>query len=115
MPITARYLLVVSMDVDPAYEDLFNEVYDTEHVPYLLKVKGVNSVSRAKGESFVFAMAGEHKEVAAPTPAYTALYEIDHPDVVASEAWASAVETGRWSTEVRPHTHNRSHAMYKLL
>ena len=41
MPIKAKYLFVVSMDVDPDKEALFNEVYDTEHVPLLSKVPGV--------------------------------------------------------------------------
>jgi hypothetical protein len=59
-------MLVVSMDVDPDYEDLFNEVYDTEHVPYLLKVDGVHAVTRAKGSPFTFAIAGTLKEVDAP-------------------------------------------------
>ena len=114
MPVTTRYLLSVSMDVKPEYEALFNEVYDTEHVPYLMKVEGVRSVTRAMGEPFEFAMAGQIKQVDAPTPRYIALYELDDPSIVASDAWAAAVETGRWSTEVRPHTYNRSHAMYKI-
>ena len=46
MPITARYLFISSMDVDPDKEDLFNEVYDTEHIPNILKVPGVISVTR---------------------------------------------------------------------
>ncbi|MBX2825500.1 MAG: hypothetical protein KTR33_12275 [Gammaproteobacteria bacterium] len=114
MTIASRYLLIVSMDVEPEYEALFNEVYDQEHVPYLMQVEGVHSVSRAKGESFDFAMGGAIKNVAAPVPAYIAMYEIDDPAVVASDAWAEAVETGRWATEVRPHTTNRHHAMYKV-
>ena len=40
MPIGTRYVFIASMDVDPDKEDLFNEVYDTEHVPYLLEVPG---------------------------------------------------------------------------
>ncbi len=39
MPISSKYLFVVSMDVDAEKEALFNEVYDTEHVPNLLKVE----------------------------------------------------------------------------
>ena len=50
MPIKARYILTVSMDVQADKEALFNEVYDTEHVPLLLKVPGVVSVTRAKME-----------------------------------------------------------------
>ena len=47
MPIITKYLFVASMDVDPEKEDLFNEVYDTEHVPNLLKVPGVHRSIRA--------------------------------------------------------------------
>ena len=37
----ARYVFTASLDVDPDKEDLFNELYDAEHVPFLLKVPGV--------------------------------------------------------------------------
>ena len=33
----SKYLFVASMDVDPDKEVLFNEVYDTEHVPQSLE------------------------------------------------------------------------------
>jgi len=46
MAIQTRYLFTAAMDVEPAKEALFNEVYDTEHVPLLLKVPGVISVAR---------------------------------------------------------------------
>ena len=114
MPIQTRYLFVVSMDVDPAYEDLFNEVYDTEHVPYLLEVEGVHAVSRARGEPFRVAIGGEVRSVLAPSPIYTALYEIDGPEVLESAGWAEAVERGRWGPQVRPHTSNRHHALYRI-
>jgi hypothetical protein len=45
MPITTKYLFMVSMDVMTEKEALFNEVYDTEHVPLLLKVPGVRAVT----------------------------------------------------------------------
>ena len=48
MPFETRYIWVVAMDVDPDREDLFNEVYDTEHIPDLPKVEGVISVSRSR-------------------------------------------------------------------
>ena len=41
MPIKTKYLFFASMDVVPEKEALFNEVYDQEHVPTLLKVPGV--------------------------------------------------------------------------
>lgn len=113
MPIESPWLLVASMDVDPAYEDLFNEVYD-EHARHLLAVPGVRAIRRMKGEPFVLAIAGGHQTMPAPTPSYVAIYEIDHPDVLASPEWAEAVEKGRWATDVRPHTRHRHHALYQL-
>ncbi len=110
----AGYLLVVSMDVQADKEELFNQVYD-EHAEHLLTVPGVRSISRLKGEPFNFAMAGEVKQMAAPNPVYIATYEVDTPDVPASDAWAEAVEKGRWASEVRPFTSNRTHAFYKKL
>lgn len=108
------YLFVVSMDVAPEKEALFNEVYDQEHVPFLLKVPGVRKVTRAKSTAFAVAIGGERKEAAAASPSYVALYEVESPDVLASPEWAAAVEQGRWPGEVRPHTTNRSHACYEV-
>ncbi len=115
MPVASRYLLCVSMDVDPEYEDLFNEVYDTEHVPNLMRVDGVHSVTRARSEPFAFAMGGEVRQIDAAVPRYVAMYEVDDPSIVSSDAWATAVEQGRWPGQVRPHTSNRSHAFYRVL
>jgi len=115
MDIQSRYLFVVSMDVDPAHEALFNEVYDTEHVPYLLKVPGVRSAVRMKGEPFAVAIGGEVKQMPAPSPVYSALYEIDSPAVLTSPEWQAAVENGRWPTQVRQHTSNRKHALMRVM
>jgi hypothetical protein len=58
MPASTKYLFIASMDVDPQAEDIFNEVYDTEHIPFLLAVPGVRAITRIKGEAFDFAIAG---------------------------------------------------------
>ena len=108
------YIFVVSMDVDPAHEALFNEVYDDEHVPYLLEVPGVRRVTRARSVPFAVAIGGEIKKNPAAAPRWTAIYEIDAPEVLTSEGWAAAVERGRWASEVRPHTFNRAHALYEI-
>ena len=114
MPIKAKYLFVASMDVDPDKEALFHEVYDTEHVPLLLKVPGVHAVSRVEGEPFVIAIGGEEKHVPPPVPRHSAIYEIDGPHVLKSAEWIKAAEAGRWPAEVRPFTRNRKHALYKV-
>jgi hypothetical protein len=114
MPIESKYLFVASMDVDPGKEEVFNEVYDTEHIPNLLKVPGVRAVSRMHGEPFAFSIGGEEKKVAHEGPTYSAIYEIDGQHVLVSPEWAKAVEAGRWPAEVRPYTRNRRHALYKV-
>ena len=58
MPIITKYLFVASMDVDSDKKEIFNEVYDTEHVPNLLKVSGVHAVTRIKGEPFAMSIGG---------------------------------------------------------
>jgi hypothetical protein len=114
MTFSTKYLFVVSMDVDPDKEALFNEVYDTEHIPLISKVPGVRAASRIQGEPFKMQLAGEVIEKPHPGPRYTAIYEIDSPAVLMSKEWAEMAEKGRWPKEVRPFTRNRQHAVYKV-
>ena len=115
MTITAKYLFIASMDVDADKEDLFNEVYDKEHVPTLLRVPGVLSVTRLKTEPLVLSIGGEKRHIVAEgEPVYSAIYEIESPDVLVSEAWATAVEAGRWPEQVRPYTKNRRHVLRRV-
>jgi len=64
MPIITKYLFVASMDVEPEKADRCNEVYDTEHVPKLLRVPGVHAVTRIKGEPFAVSIGGAAQQVA---------------------------------------------------
>src|SRR3981081_3035353 len=108
MAIATKDLFSVSMDVTKEKEALFNKVYDTAHVPLLLKVPGVVAVSRMKTEPAGVNLAGERKIVdGAGGRNYVAIYEIDSPDVLLSKEWAAAAEKGRWPSEVRPFSSNR--------
>ena len=115
MPISTRYVFIASMDVDPDKEDVFNEVYDREHVPLLMKVPGVVSVTRMTNEPLTMVMGGERRRLEAKDePRYHALYEIESPEVLVSEAWADAIDQGRWPTQVRPYTRNRRYVLKKI-
>ncbi len=112
----AKYLFIVSMDVAADKEDLFNEVYDTEHVPYISTVPGVLKVRRAKQVPLKVNIGGEVKDIVIEgEPAYTAIYELESPDVLLSAAWTAAVEKGRWASEVRAHTTNRRHVLCEVM
>ena len=116
MPIQTRYLFTAAMDVEPAKDALLNEVYDTEHVPLLLKVPGVIAVARFKKQELTMILGGERKTIVIENePAYNALYELESPEVLTSEAWAKAVDQGRWPGQVRPYTKNRRHVLYRRI
>lgn len=112
MPSSSKYLFIASMDVDPDKEALFNEVYDQEHVPSLSKVSGVISVKRYEVRELSLRIGGERKVVRFENePKHHALYEIESPDVLVSDAWGEATELGRWPQQVRPYTRNRRHVL----
>ena len=114
MPVNAPYVFSASMDVRPDKEALFHEVYDKEHIPSLLTVPGVISVARFKLEPLTLSIGGELKTIVVEgEPTFGALYEIESPAVLTSEAWAKAVEQGRWPAQVRPYTTNRRHVLHR--
>ena len=116
MPTNSNYLLIASMDVDPDKEALFNEIYDKEHVPSLSAVPGVLSIARFQKQELTMIIGSETRTIRIENePEYTALYELESPEVLTSEAWAKAVETGRWPDYVRPYTRNRRHVLAKRI
>ena len=116
MPGKARYLMIVSMDVDPGREPLFNEVYDQEHIPNLSKVPGVLGITRYKRQELIMSLGGERRIMRAENePAYTVIYELENSGVLTSPEWSAAVEAGRWPAQVRPHTRNRRHVLLKVM
>ena len=96
-----KYIYIAAMDVDADKEAAFNEVYDTEHIPTILKVPGVVSATRY--------------EVVDGQPKYMAVYEVETPELPNSEVFRAATDEGRWPTEIRPFTRNRYHAVYKVI
>ena len=111
----SKYLFIASMDVAPERDALFNEVYNTEHCPLLSQVPGVASVVRYETQKLTMIMGGETRTIVAEgEPRYHALYQLDDPEVLTSQAWADAVDSGRWPEQVRPLTANRRHTLLRL-
>ena len=111
----ARFIFIASMDVDEDKEELFNDIYDNEHIPLILNVPGVISAKRFCSAPLTMMIGGEKKTISADgEPHHSAVYELENADVLTSDAWAAAVDAGRWPTEVRPFTRNRRHALKKL-
>ena len=116
MSFQTKYLFSAAMDVEPDKDALFNEVYDQEHVPLLLTVPGVVAVARFRKQEVTLVVGGERKTIVVENePTYNALYEIESPEVLVSDAWVKATEAGRWPGQVRPFTKNRRLVLYKKL
>ena len=116
MAISGKWIFTAAMDVDAEKEALFNEVYDTEHIPLITKVPGVLSATRLKLDTLRITMGGETKTIDPQgAPRYAVIYELSSPDVLTSAAFAKAVDQGRWPTQVRPFTGNRRHTLHKVL
>ena len=112
--VQTKYLFTARMDVEPEKEDLFNEVYDQEHIPILSEVPGVLAIARFETQELTMVIGGERRQMTIENePKYSALYELESPDVLTSDAWANAVDRGRWADEVRPYTRNRRHLLLK--
>lgn len=105
------YLFIASMNIDADHEQLFNEVYDQEHIPNLIKVPGVAEVTRYKTISFRLAIGGSVRLVEASVPKYHTLYGLERPEVLVSREWSEAVDRGRWPADVRPYTRDRRHML----
>jgi hypothetical protein len=116
MSLSTRFLFSAAMDVSPEREQLFHEVYDTEHVPLILTVPGVLAATRFETQPFSMMLGGERRTMDPQgAPRFHALYELESPEVLLSPAWAKVVEEGRWPAQVRPHTSNRRHLMMRRL
>ena len=99
----ADYLYLVQMDISADKEADFNRIYDTQHVPNILNAPGVHACTRYKLES---------ADVDG-VPRYAALYEIDSPDTPQSSGWVAESDKGDWASQIRPHTTNRTHLIFK--
>jgi hypothetical protein len=84
--------------VEAQREALFNELYDAEHLPLLLKLPGCVNAVRYRTEA-----AGE--------PRYLAAYEMERPELAMSRQWNDASDIGQWKPEVRPYTHNKHYIL----
>lgn len=85
-----RGLLLVMMAPPGDFEDKFNRWYNEEHISERLRVPGFLSCRR-----FV-AVEGRHK--------YLALYDLESPDVLRSDEYATQKEQpSPWTEEVLKH------------
>ncbi len=82
------YLQIGRIDVPAHIEEEFNAWYNTTYIPGYLAVPGV--------------LRARRYVVSEGQPKYLTLYEFEHPDVSAGEAWNRARHSNPWSDRIRP-------------
>jgi hypothetical protein len=94
----APFYMMITFEVAPEDERHFNDIYDNEHVPNILKVDGVLEVVR-----FRDALRNERGFWV-----YSALYFLARENLHETEEWKAFSEIGRWAPEIRPKLKSRS-------
>ncbi|MCY4556172.1 MAG: hypothetical protein OXF79_07285 [Chloroflexi bacterium] len=85
----AAHIFVVRTDIPADAEDEFNRLYDTVHLPGLCAVDGVAGARRYRVEA----------TNADGFPKYVAVYQIEDPSVLESDAWKAAAQD-EWAAKV---------------
>ena len=86
------YSMMITFEIAPGDEAEFNDIYDNDHIPNILKLGGVREIIRFRD--------------AAPNAAgwlvYSALYLMDSADYHETAEWKAASDLGRWAPVIRP-------------
>lgn len=91
----ARGLLLRGLNIDKAHEEEFEDWYVTEHIPNLSRVPGVVRARR-------YMLSPEASNLKGNPAPYMAVYEVEEPQVVRTEAWDRAAMTP-WTMHMRKH------------
>jgi hypothetical protein len=94
-----RRLVLVMADVDADHEEEFNRWYDEEHLPERKDCPGFLSARR-----FV-SVEGE--------PKYLTVYELEDPEVLASDAFRAIEQPSQWQRRLAPHLSRVSRTVYR--
>jgi hypothetical protein len=93
----APYFMMVTFEIAPEDEPEFNKIYDTDHIPNLLRLDGVLEIIRFRDAA----------QNAQGRLVYSALYLFSRPNFHETPEWQKASEIGRWAPEMRPRIKSR--------
>ena len=102
----AANLFAVGINLDPGHATDFEAWYNSEHLPALVAVPGVQRALR-------FRRSLEAGNTEDRYPEYLALYDIEHPGIDGNDDWQAAVNTP-WTIRLRPHIQALWRGGYRL-
>lgn len=94
----APFCMMITFEIAPEDEAEFNEIYDADHIPNILKLDGVREVIRFRD--------------AAPNDkgylVYSALYMMATENLHVTPEWTKLSDLGRWAPVIRPKVKSRA-------
>ena len=94
----APFCMMITFEIAPEDEAEFNDIYDNDHIPNILKLKGVIEVIRFKDE------VPNEKGLLV----YSALYLLAQKNLHQTPEWKAVSDLGRWAPVIRPKVKSRA-------
>ena len=94
----APFCMMITFEIAPEDEAEFNDIYDNDHIPNILKLKGVIEVIRFKD-----AVPNEKGLLV-----YSALYFLTQENLHQTPEWKAGSDLGRWAPVIRPKVKSRA-------
>ena len=94
----APYCMMITFEISPDDEAEFNDIYDNDHIPNIMKLEGVREVIR-----FRDAVPNEKGYLV-----YSALYMLARENLHETPEWKALSDVGRWAPVIRPKVKSRA-------
>jgi hypothetical protein len=94
----APFCMTITFEIAPEDEAEFNDIYDNDHIPNILKLEGVLEIIRFRD--------------AAPNEkgflVYSAIYFLAQENLHLTPEWTALSDLGRWAPVIRPKVKSRA-------
>ena len=95
---TAPYCMMITFEIAPADEPEFNDIYDNDHIPNIMKLPGVLEIIRFRDAS-----PNEKGFLV-----YSAIYFLAKENLHETPEWKKLSDLGRWGPVIRPKVKSRA-------
>lgn len=95
---TAPFCMMITFEIAPGDEAEFNDIYDNDHIPNILKLEGVLEIIR-----FRDATPNEQGHLV-----YSAIYFLARENLHLTPEWTALSDLGRWAPVIRPKVKSRA-------
>ena len=90
--------MMITFEIAPEDEAEFNDIYDNDHIPTIMKLDGVYDIIRFKDQN-----PNEKGYLV-----YTAIYFVSKVDLHETPEWKKLSDMGRWMPVIRPKVKSRA-------